>query len=205
MRAACRLTITQSVFCLAARREDVGTWRDGHRRDGGLKTCWTKPRPRRGAMGIESRRVSRRTWDERRGGCHGGGCRRAEPAAGMREVATGVAGAVFRRWDEGWRRHVSRHATRAQDPRRATRARAGHEVSGRTGRGRAAQPRQRHDHVPIRTDGTGAQRDAGERLVAVAIVRWWPGSPVIGGAAVVPRSCRHRASLSVRWRWPSKP
>ena len=53
--------IMQSVFSLAARREDVGTWRDGHRRAGGLKTRWTKPLHRRCAMGIEPRRVSSRT------------------------------------------------------------------------------------------------------------------------------------------------
>lgn len=46
---------TQSVFSPAARREDVGTWRDVHRRDGGLKTCWTKPLPGCSPMGMACR------------------------------------------------------------------------------------------------------------------------------------------------------
>jgi hypothetical protein len=35
--------IMQSVFSLAGRREEVGRWRSGDRRDGGLKTHWAKP------------------------------------------------------------------------------------------------------------------------------------------------------------------
>ena len=52
----------QSVFCpargglWAAKQLSAGSPR------GGQKTDCTKPLPRRRAMGIESRRVSRRTW-----------------------------------------------------------------------------------------------------------------------------------------------
>jgi hypothetical protein len=36
-----------------------------------------------------------------------------------------------------------------------------------------APPRQRHNHVPVRTDRTASERDPGEGLVAVAVVRRW--------------------------------
>ena len=45
---------TQSIFCLAARREDAGTGRHGHRRDGGLRMGWAKPLRRCAPMGIAS-------------------------------------------------------------------------------------------------------------------------------------------------------
>ena len=50
-------------FSLAAPARASGCGKNGHRRDGGLKTRWTKPLRRRCAMGIEWRPVSNGTWD----------------------------------------------------------------------------------------------------------------------------------------------
>ena len=46
--------ITQSVFCVATRRQEAGSTSEMlGRRGGAQKTGWTKPLPRRCAMGIE--------------------------------------------------------------------------------------------------------------------------------------------------------
>ena len=97
---------TQSVFSLAARREDVGTWRDVHRRDGGLKTCWTKPLPGCSPMGIACRWGSATdTGGVQNGGRHGigerrngGGRRRRTRKRGLDPSSHGA--------DGGWR-HTS--------------------------------------------------------------------------------------------------
>ncbi len=144
---------------------------------GGQKTHCTKPLPRRRAMGIEStasveEHVGRGPVADATEA--GAGDRGRLPGL-MRDRQTPHARSSGR-CDEGGR-HTSPITRRARrDPHlcgarvRVMRCREAPGTGARAGRD------SRHEHLPVGTDGTGPKRDAGERLVAVAIVRGWRGS-----------------------------
>ena len=110
IRGAAQVNGRQSVFSLAARRKDVGIGRDGRRRDGGLRTSWTKPPPGCSPMGIASsmeiggRRGRGAGRLETRHGreAHGGWRLRRKPKRGMDRSShrdQAVRGTRFQRRD----------------------------------------------------------------------------------------------------------
>jgi hypothetical protein len=129
----------QSVSCGAARREDVGTWGGGDRRDDRRKNAFGRngcPGAALWGLNRSGSRDGRGLWPRRRR--RGSRSERSAPAAGRPPGRPPPGRAVLRSCDKRWRhtspgtRRARRHRSRAP---RARAGRAGHEVSGSAGQG----------------------------------------------------------------------